>query len=345
MAYAILRTKKLKTMGAIAGSAQHTYREKPTPNADWRKLLDNAHTGAKSSAGLLKKFREAMPEKVRKNAVLGVEYLITASPERFNDDDFNHERYFRDSLRWLQEKHGKDNVLAASVHMDEKTPHLVAYVIPKDDKGKLNCRAFLGGRSKLSAMQTDFSKQVGQKHGLRRGIKGSKAKHKTIKQFYSELNQAAREGIKNRPGIRDRFFSAFGFQTERLKAYERSAELQAAVALEARLDARRARQEVDIQKQELEKLASELGTKEEQLEAQERELRAEQVQLAEEEEAVKEAMKIAGEGASEANEYREQLKAAETLSNELKRKLDETQRELHEERLNNRSGDDMGLNR
>ena len=34
MAYCILRAKKLKSFGAVAGSVQHTLREIQTPNAD-----------------------------------------------------------------------------------------------------------------------------------------------------------------------------------------------------------------------------------------------------------------------------------------------------------------------
>ncbi|WP_215765066.1 plasmid recombination protein, partial [Gluconobacter sp. P1D12_c] len=31
-----------------------------------------------------------------------------------------------EALRWIQERHGKDNVIAAIIHRDEKTPHLSA---------------------------------------------------------------------------------------------------------------------------------------------------------------------------------------------------------------------------
>nr|WP_314899335.1 hypothetical protein [uncultured Deefgea sp.] len=38
-------------------------------------------------------------------------------------------------------------------------------------------------------MQADFSRDVGQKHGLERGVEGSKATHKTIKNFYTNIKQ------------------------------------------------------------------------------------------------------------------------------------------------------------
>ena len=87
-----------------------------------------------------------------------------------------------------RERHGKENVVATSIHRDETTPHLVAYVVPIDPQGKLNAREFLGGRAKLSKMQTEFHSKV-KDLGLDRGLEGSKAEHKTIKEFYAELQE------------------------------------------------------------------------------------------------------------------------------------------------------------
>ena len=75
------------------------------------------------------------------------------------------------------------------IQLDETTPHLVAYVVPIDKKGKLNCRHFLGGRDKMTAMQTDFANAVGAKYGLERGEQGSKAKHEEVKKFYNDITK------------------------------------------------------------------------------------------------------------------------------------------------------------
>ena len=76
---------------------------------------------------------------------------------------------------------------------DETSPHVCAYVVPIDPKGKLNCSHFLDGREKLTQMQTDFADKVGRQFGLERGIEGSKAKHKTIKQYYAEIQAPVKE--------------------------------------------------------------------------------------------------------------------------------------------------------
>ena len=85
--------------------------------------------------------------------------------------------------------HGEGNVFHVGIHRDEKTPHMFAYVMPYDTKGKMNAKHFLGGSKILSEMQTDFHQQVSQNYGLDRGIKGSKAKHQRVQRYYAQLNQ------------------------------------------------------------------------------------------------------------------------------------------------------------
>ncbi|NAR62055.1 MobV family relaxase [Acinetobacter haemolyticus] len=188
MAYAILRTAKLKSFGEIGGSLSHNYRTRHTPNADPIRTPNNAHSSS-TPFSVMDGIKQRLPEKTRSNAVLCVEYLITASPEWSGWQDQKQEAdFFRRSLEWLEHKHGKENVIATSIHRDETTPHLVAYVVPIDSNGKLNARSFLGGRAALSKMQTDFHAKV-KDLGLERGLEGSKAEHKTVKEFYAELQE------------------------------------------------------------------------------------------------------------------------------------------------------------
>ena len=187
MAYAILRTAKLKSFGEIGGSLSHNYRTRHTPNADPIRTPNNAHSSS-TPFSVMDGIKQRLPEKTRSNAVLCVEYLITASPEWSGWQDQKQEAdFFRRSLEWLEHKHGKENVIATSIHRDETTPHLVAYVVPISN-GKLNARSFLGGRAALSKMQTDFHAKV-KDLGLERGLEGSKAEHKTVKEFYAELQE------------------------------------------------------------------------------------------------------------------------------------------------------------
>jgi hypothetical protein len=78
--------------------------------------------------------------------------------------------FFERSRKWLENKYGKNNLISTSIHRDETTPHLVAYVVPIDEiTGNLNAKKFIGGtRNVLSEMQTNFAKTVSDL-GLDRG--------------------------------------------------------------------------------------------------------------------------------------------------------------------------------
>ncbi|MGJ8690829.1 MAG: MobV family relaxase, partial [Gammaproteobacteria bacterium] len=174
----------------MAAAAKHNLRERETFNARQADVGRNIHlAGARTSDELAKLWEERAPEKVRKNAVHALEYVITASPEKMQEmGQTNSENYLRDALTWLQEKHGTENILSAVIHNDETTPHLQVMVIPLDERGKLNARALVGGKAQLSAMQTDFAERVGAKYDLDRGIRNSKALHYDIKSYYARVN-------------------------------------------------------------------------------------------------------------------------------------------------------------
>ena len=191
MGYAILRTQKLKSKQAVRRSLKHSFREQDTPNADPNRTPENTHMGAKDTLEAIQKIEARLPEKIRKNGVLAIEYLVTASPEDMHAKSRKEQdAYFSDAKKWLEEKHGVENVIYAGIHRGETTPHMYAYVVPIDSKGKLNCRAFLGGGKALSEMQTDFADRVGKKHKLERGIEGSRAKHTKVREFYGAIEHA-----------------------------------------------------------------------------------------------------------------------------------------------------------
>lgn len=194
MAFAILRTKKLKSMGAIARSARHTFREQLTPNADPDMTGKNRTVGARGADQVLSAIKGLLPEKRRKDAVLTIEYLITASPESFKRHGGHlsdlGDGYFQDALKWLQKRHGKECVVSSTIHLDEATPHMVAYVVPLTRDKRLSCKDFLGGPKKLREMQDDFHRVCGEPRGLARGIKGSKATHQSLKRYYADLEAA-----------------------------------------------------------------------------------------------------------------------------------------------------------
>lgn len=189
MDFAILRIQKLKSAVAVRSSLKHAFRDQETPNADLARTPNNSHVGAKNTQEAISKFNAGLPDKIRKNAVLCLEYLITASADFMKRKSrASQDKYFSDSLAYLHKIYGKENVFYAGVHRDESTPHMYAYVLPKHE-GKLNARHYIGGhKDRMSEMQTEFAESVGKKHGLERGVKGSRARHQKIKDYYAKVN-------------------------------------------------------------------------------------------------------------------------------------------------------------
>ena len=187
--YTIIRMQKLNNPASIRRSLKHAFRDQDTPNADPARLADNTHFFADGVASAMQNIKMRWPDKIRKNGVRLVEFLVTASPDAMNAKTrAEQDAYFADALKYIQDKHGAENVAYAGIHRDETTPHMYIYAVPLDDSGKLNCRQFYGAKNALSDLQSDFTAQVGEPHGLIRGIKGSKAKHTSIKQYYARVN-------------------------------------------------------------------------------------------------------------------------------------------------------------
>ncbi len=197
--YAIMRCKKLTGMGSVASALQHCYRERETPNADAERTPENYCSVSQLADEAMGKLRELLPEKRRKDAVLAVEYVMTASPEWWNEATPRQQaEFFARSEQWLENKYGKDRVVAAVVHRDEATPHLSAFVVPLTQDGRLSAKEFIGGRSKMRDDQSTYAESV-KKLGLERGIEGSRATHQTVQHYYESINRGTRSQVSISP--------------------------------------------------------------------------------------------------------------------------------------------------
>lgn len=193
-AFTVLRIAKLKTWGAIAATDKHNARERETPNADHERTAENRLLLGSPDISAHDATKEALAsQRIRKNAVLGVEMLISASPEYFRPgnpdkagsyDSERLEAWTAATVQWLQERYG-GRIKRATLHLDEATPHMHVVMVPLDDNGKLNCRALFGGsRQTLSDLQTDYAKAVAPL-GIQRGIANSRATHQKVSQYYT----------------------------------------------------------------------------------------------------------------------------------------------------------------
>ena len=223
MAYAIARLKKLK-FGNLAGSASHTSRERETPNADLsveniRFIGSNDPESSLENLVMAKINEVSQRRKIRTDGVYCVEMLLSASPSYFRASCPTLAGYYEQNKldvwleathQWLSEEYGS-RIVRAELHLDEVTPHVHAYFVPVDDDGQLRCKHFFGGRQKIQAFQDSYYETM-QMIGLERGLKGSRAKHEDIKDFYRivetgqnlEVSELNLEQIKAKAADRDR---------------------------------------------------------------------------------------------------------------------------------------------
>jgi Plasmid recombination enzyme/Protein of unknown function (DUF3991)/Toprim-like len=195
MAYCICRISKLKSAGAISSSIDHVERKRDTPNAN-PSMVNEKFISTSSEKLVEQVYNRIGDQKIRTNGVLCVEILLTASPEYFRPGDMTKagqwdgqqlDSWKEANKNWLADKFG-DKLVRAELHLDESTPHIHAYLVPLDENGKLNCKSIFGGRQKLSQFQDSYGKAM-EPLGLDRGVKGSRARHTEVKEYYAAVNQ------------------------------------------------------------------------------------------------------------------------------------------------------------
>ncbi len=123
----------------------------------------------------------------RKDAVLVNELLVTSDRGFFDGlDGKEQKRFFEESYKLFAERYGERNIAYATVHNDEKTPHMHLGVVPMRD-GKLQGKNVFN-RQELQWIQDEFPKYL-QKKGfdLQRGEKGSDREHLTTQEFKAKI--------------------------------------------------------------------------------------------------------------------------------------------------------------
>lgn len=230
MGFAILHVKKNKTN--ITKLEQHINRDVDVPNADATKknytfyyYMENGSLEMKlvdlksiKKKPLQEKINERIKidykgkTKIRKDAVKSFSIVLTGTHEDMNKIDGN--KWVKKNYEFLKKKFGIKNIVDFTLHLDEKTPHIHAVIVPLTKDGKLSYSEFLGTPEKLRNLQSDYAKDM-EEFGLKRGIEGSKARHEDVTEFYkrikTELNPYTYQEIQETYQISDKStFESFG---------------------------------------------------------------------------------------------------------------------------------------
>lgn len=136
--------------------------------------------------GLAGRIDALLPEKIRKDAVISIELLLTSGPEFFNEIEKDRAKlsknprfldWVQKTLDWAKKEFG-GNLVDATLHMDESTPHMHLMAVPLTKDGRL-CAKELMSRPELQRRQTEYAKAM-EPFGLKRGDPAAETKRRHI---------------------------------------------------------------------------------------------------------------------------------------------------------------------
>ena len=196
MSYSIVRVSKVKSGTNTTGIQKHVQRENNNYENE-----DIDHSKTHLNYDLVndnkQNFNNLIDEKIEQNytgkrkirtdAVKHIDGLITSDNEFFNNQTpEDTKRFFEHAKEFLEQEYGKDNLLYATVHMDEKTPHMHYGVVPITDDGRLSAKEVVGNKKALTEFQDRFNEHVKQRgYDLERGQSRqvTNAKHEQMSQY------------------------------------------------------------------------------------------------------------------------------------------------------------------
>ena len=95
--------------------------------------------------------------RTRKDSVLLMEALVTASPEYLaGTSEAELRRYFERAVEFMKTKQDPDTFVSAVVHMDEANPHMHLLFVPLTPDNRLSAKEIAGNREKMVWWQDEF---------------------------------------------------------------------------------------------------------------------------------------------------------------------------------------------
>lgn len=172
----------------------HISRANIPDNADPSKTHLNQHLvehGDNIMKAIDKRIQDGYKGKtaIRKDAVKALSMVLTGTHEQMSELEKTGQLdiWIQSNQEWLELRYGKKNIISLALHMDERTPHLHAVVVPLTGDGRLSAKDVLGNKVKMQQMQSDYAHAM-ELFGLQRGKEGSRATHEDVKEYYTRLN-------------------------------------------------------------------------------------------------------------------------------------------------------------
>ena len=222
MNYGIFRSEPIMTLNDLAQIGSHNKREKKAyksnPNIKLELTKNNIELVplkekyVKGFHNLTKEYRKQHEEKQKterddrkrsysemlnkSKSVVADELLFTATNKFFKDKDKDFILEWANTcMNFVYNDLGytKKQVLHATLHLDEATPHIHCVVVPlvkkldkrtNTERYTISKKQYIKDKLHLSQLQDIYNDRLREKgYDLERGIKGSNAKHQKVREF------------------------------------------------------------------------------------------------------------------------------------------------------------------
>lgn len=202
MSLLVLHMNKFKK-DAVRGIQSHNRREREShsnPDIDYARSAQNYDLHEGTSENYAQDIQNRiddllMVKAVRKDAVHMCGLVVSSDREFFDKLNADEtKRFFEEAAAYLTEFVGKENVISAMVHMDEKTPHMHFLHVPITKDGRW-CAKDIYTKAALKKLQDELPIRL-QKCGflIERGVeqqKGSAKKHLDTREFKQQQEMLA----------------------------------------------------------------------------------------------------------------------------------------------------------
>jgi len=208
--YCITSGKKIKTRQQINSAAEHNFRISIPHNVDGKRssqnqiLVNSLGVEPSQISSLQKKltdYYDGLGVKEKKDNVLMLEFIATASPEFFEGKTQNEIKEWADhQVNFFKNEFG-EQIKLAILHLDEKTPHLHFMIGTehktvkryKNQKGEFFKEGYsLNAKRYNPVFFTEFQDRFAKSNevfGLKRGKKKAYTKKTKLKDYYENLAQ------------------------------------------------------------------------------------------------------------------------------------------------------------
>ena len=236
---------------------------------------DNAEAAARRIAALAAaKRRGARPKQA-------IDMLFAGPPRYASDDAWSRRRieaWATDTVRWVRRTFAGCPIAIAALHQDEASPHLHLLLVPEHD-GRLawkECLRKAAGRPTQTYrwLQDSYHAEVGRRHGLERGERGSARKRRPLTREAGERlardellaakrRQAALDAREGRLSKRERRVASREVEAALvdMRLAGRQAALARREAAAGRIDARRRAESAELRDRRARAAAEEAAAK------------------------------------------------------------------------------------